>query len=330
MGVPTTSVDDGSTTGQAVGSSESDAAKSWQEVGPRQTSATVRPSSIIYTQSPITKIFFGAFRNELRHPGNVSVTPQPYNTVQLDIDLPQVRNIVDAIRNIIKPETVSGTFEAHGRVSNTATKQQLFETLPPILMIQLKRFQYDEVHGTTKIWKKVGYPLDLEIPVEALSRPKRNQINSEGTGLPQYKLIAVVYHHGKNASVGHYTADVRRQDGREWIRMDDTVIRRVRSEDVIEGGGEEEPTRAQELARKENGTGTSTRSSSANRFAAMGDEDSGDNEGGWNTVSSSPGSAKKTGSSGVNGNAANKPRSKQVKESVKDNKVAYLLFYQRV
>jgi hypothetical protein len=32
-----------------------------------------------------------------------------------------------------------------------------------------------------------------------------------------------------------------RQEGLEWIRMDDTVIRRVRSEEVAEAGGEEDP-----------------------------------------------------------------------------------------
>ena len=63
---------------------------------------------------------------------------------------------------------------------------------------------------------------------------------AQGT-LPKYRLIGVVYHHGNNASGGHYTVDVRRQDGREWIRLDDTLIRRVRSEDVAEAGSEADP-----------------------------------------------------------------------------------------
>ena len=71
-----------------------------------------------------------------------------------------------------------------------------------------------------------------------MARHKRNGALADAA-LPKYLLNAVVYHHGKNASGGHYTVDVRRQDGQEWIRLDDTVIRRVRSEDVAEAGTEE-------------------------------------------------------------------------------------------
>src|SRR6202000_3480178 len=93
--------------------------------------------------------------------------------------------------------------------------------------------------GVQKIWKKIGYPLELTIPKEAFPTQKRAALAMGG--LPKYRLTAVVYHHGKNASGGHYTVDVRRQEGREWIRLDDTVIRRVRSDDVAEGGAEEDP-----------------------------------------------------------------------------------------
>ncbi|KAJ4160037.1 uncharacterized protein LMH87_007970 [Akanthomyces muscarius] len=191
------------------------------------------------------------------------------------------------------------------------------ETLPPVLILHLKRFQFDAEGGTTKIWKNVGYPLDLEIPREALSRQTRQSLN-DGT-LPKYKLISVIYHHGKNASGGHYTADVRRQDGREWLRLDDTVLRRLRSEEVAEGGSEEEI----KDIRKDN-----SQSATSNRFGAMNDEDEG-NEEGWNQVTAPAGSSGKRWSNVVNGatNGANKD--KYVKESIKDNKVAYLLFYQR-
>jgi len=39
---------------------------------------------------------------------------------------------------------------------------------------------------------------------------------------PRYELFAIVYHHGPTAVGGHYTADVRRDDG--WLRMDDCKI----------------------------------------------------------------------------------------------------------
>ncbi|KAK4179881.1 hypothetical protein QBC36DRAFT_56640 [Triangularia setosa] len=293
-------------------------ADDWLEVGPRQRAAVTRTSGHSHA-SPINKIFGGKLRSELRVPGNkTSVTLEPYEPLQLDIGAPEIRNIIDALKGLTRPETLHGDFSSpHGK-NVKATKQIFIESVPPVLILHLKRFQFDAEGqgGTVKIWKKIGYPLEFEFPQEVLSRSKRNSMLNEGA--PRYKLTAVVYHHGKNASGGHYTVDVRRQDGREWIRIDDTVIRRVRSEDVAEGGAEEEQAKA--------GSGNQKDSTGSNRFGAMNDEDTGDDDG-WKQAAGG-----KKWSSIVNTPATNgqKLPPKQHKDSIKDNKVAYLLFYQRV
>ncbi|XP_044717095.1 ubiquitin carboxyl-terminal hydrolase domain-containing protein [Hirsutella rhossiliensis] len=302
-------------------SSMADPSGDWLEVGRKQRAAVTR-SSGSNSSTPITKIFGGLLRSEFRVPGlKDSITTEPYQPLQLDIGSPDVRNVLDALRGLTRPERLQGDFNSPRGKDIVATKQVFIESLPPVLILHLKRFQFDaEGHGTIKVWKKVGYPLELEIPREALSRQKR-QTMGDGA-MPRYRLISVVYHHGKNASGGHYTVDVRRQDGREWIRMDDTVLRRVRSEDVAEGGSEEEV----KDTRKDGGGA----SASANRFGAMHDDDTGD-EDGWKQVTASAGGNKRWSSvvnGGSNGHA--KDKQQQVKESIKDNKVAYLLFYQRV
>ncbi|RYP17378.1 hypothetical protein DL765_004578 [Monosporascus sp. GIB2] len=298
----------------------------WLEVGRRQRAAVTRSSGHPVASSPITKIFGGQLRSELRVSGlKDSVTLEPFQPLQLDIGSPQVRNIVDALRGLTKPETLHGDFGSPRGKDAVATKQVFLESLPPVLILHLKRFQFDgEGTGTVKIWKRIGYPLELELPKEILSRQKRNSLLAEGAGFPKYRLIAAVYHHGKNASGGHYTVDLRRQDGREWIRLDDTVIRRVRSEDVAEGGVEEDPLAAPTSEHKRD----SAVSGSGNRFDGIGD-DAGE-EDGWNKVSAPMNGAKKW-SSVVNGAATTGTmKGKPAKDNIKDNKVAYLLFYQRV
>ncbi|KAI1778025.1 cysteine proteinase [Hypoxylon cercidicola] len=299
----------------------------WLEVGRRQRSAVTRSSGHPVTSSPITKVFGGQLRSELRVQGlKDSVTLEPFQPLQLDIGSSQVHNIVDALKGLTRPETLHGDFGSPRGKDAVATKQVLIESLPPVLILHLKRFQFDtEGTGTVKIWKKVGYPLELELPKEIFSRQKRNALTAEGTGFPKYRLIAVVYHHGKNASGGHYTVDLRRQDGREWIRMDDTVIRRIRSEDVAEGGVEDEgPKMSIRADKKDTVVG-----GSGNRFDGIGDDEAGDEEG-WNEVSAPVNGAKKW-SSVLNGTQnSTQSKGKQVKDNIKDNKVAYLLFYQRV
>ncbi|TVY46888.1 putative ubiquitin carboxyl-terminal hydrolase [Lachnellula occidentalis] len=293
----------------------------WLEVGPKQKAAITRSSGTIVTGSPVTKIFGGNLRSELRVPGlKDSVTLEPYQPLQLDIGAPNVNNIIDALKGLTRSEALHGDFKSPKGPNVTATKQVFIETLPPVLILHLKRFQYDNAGGTQKIWKKVGYPLELEIPKEVFPRQKRG-VYAHG-GLPKYRLIAVVYHHGKNASGGHYTVDVRRQDGREWIRLDDTVIRRVRSEDVAEGGSEEDPkvlAAALEAHKKDT-------PSSGNMFSSINDEEQSTPNDGWKQASG-PG---KKWSNVVNGASTSTPKAKSENFSVKDNKVAYLLFYQKI
>ncbi|KAF7547276.1 hypothetical protein G7Z17_g7848 [Cylindrodendrum hubeiense] len=303
----------------ASGHDATDPTGDWLEVGRKQRAAVTRSAGSNST-TPITKIFGGLLRSEFRVPGlKDSITTEPYQPLQLDIGSPDVRNVVDALRGLTRPERMQGDFNSPRGKDVTATKQVFIESLPPVLILHLKRFQFNaEGNDTVKIWKKIGYPLDLEIPREALSRQTRQTLG-EG-GMPKYKLISVVYHHGKNASGGHYTVDVRRQEGQEWIRLDDTVIRRVRSDDVAEGGEEEEI--------KETRNEGPTPGASGNRFGAMLDEDTGD-EDGWKQVTTAPGGNKRW-SSVVNGAGNGSGKGKHVKDSIKDNKVAYLLFYQRV
>lgn len=294
----------------------------WLEVGRKQRSAVTR-SSGLNTSTPITKIFGGLLRSELRVPGlKDSIITEPYQPLQLDIGSPEVRNVADALRGLTRPERLQGDFNSARGKEVTATKQVFIESLPPVLILQLKRFQFNAEGGIGKLGKKIGYPLELEIPREALSRQTR-QTMGDGR-LPRYKLISVVYHHGRNASGGHYTVDVRRQDGREWLRLDDTVLRRIRSEDVAEMGSEEEV--------KETRKETPTSSSSANRFGAINDDDDdGDEDGGWNQVTASAGHHKRW-SSIANSPSANGTPSKEKysKDNFKDNRVAYLLFYERM
>lgn len=321
-------------TGAVEDSANGSSEDGWLEVGAKQKSAMTQSSGIIAVESPITRIFGGKLRSEFKVPGNKpSVTMEPYQPLQLDIGAPEVHNIIDALRGLTKPENIQGDFNSPRGPNVTATKQIFIETLPPVLILHLKRFQYDSVTGATqKIWKKVGYPLDLEIPREVFPAHRRNAMNAHG-GLPKYRLMGVIYHHGKNASGGHYTVDVRRQDGREWIRMDDTVLRRVRSEDVAEAGGEEDPKVLAAALEQHNKQDKNT---SANIFDHIDQDEmeSADNDKGWSQVNGN-GSNGHASKKSVNGVAPSSAPSSGVRTPLgrygsRDNKVAYLLFYQRM
>lgn len=49
----------------------------------------------------------------------------------------------------------------------------------------------------------------------------------------QYRLFAVVYHDGKEASKGHYITDVYHTGYLNWIRYDDSTVKRVSEKSVL-------------------------------------------------------------------------------------------------
>ena len=336
--------------GDAGGKDSENVDGGWLEVGPKQKAAITRSSGAISYGTPITKIFGGKLRSELRVPGlKNSVTLEPYQPLQLDIGANNVNNITDALKGLTRPESLHGEFNSPRGPGTTATKQVFIETLPPVLILHLKRFQYDNAGGTQKIWKRVGYPLELELPREVFPPAKRSSFNAHN-GLPRYRLITVVYHHGKNAGVGHYTVDVRRQDGREWIRMDDTIIRRIRSEDVAEGSADGDSAAVAAALEKHKRDGSRAGAGAgagagkwANAFEYVGEdgqddgqqgdeEEDGGGEG-WKEVTSgggdaSPTSNKKRGAAAETASAGK--RTPLEKTSLRDNKVAYILFYERI
>ncbi|KAI0552021.1 hypothetical protein F4679DRAFT_537325 [Xylaria curta] len=300
----------------------------WLEVGRKQRAAITRSSGLPTASSPISKVFSGQLRSTLRVPGLAdSVTFETYQPLQLDIGDAHVNNIVDALKHLTRSEKLTGDFGSPRSDARPTTKQVLIESVPPVLILHLKRFSYNTSENSTgKLWKNIDYPLELELPKEMISPIKRAVLQAEGVGSLKYRLTAAVYHHGKSASGGHYTVDLRRQDGREWIRVDDTVIRRIRSEDVAESSADGNTSKSTTwVDQKHSVIGPAT----GNRFEGINQEDGGDEEG-WNKVGS-PGTGAKKWSSVANGSSHPAPaKSKSVKDSIKDNKVAYLLFYQKI
>jgi len=207
----------------------------WMEVGKRNRMVITR--TIKATESPITRIFSGRFRTTIRAPGQKdSATVDDWNLLRLDIQRDHIQTIQDALSGISQPQSVQLTQSARPGVIIEGHQQSLIEVLPPILVLQLKRFGYDTT-GVAKVGKQVKFGPELEIgpdlmvPVAKKAHPQR------------YKLFGALYHHGLSASGGHYTLDVlhpNRYPGsvnaktREgWVRIDDELVSDVRPNDVF-------------------------------------------------------------------------------------------------
>lgn len=104
-------------------------------------------------------------------------------TPSLIIQPPNVETINDALSNLAAPETVNDYALAGGRRVD-ATKQLFLEHCPPVLILHLKRFSYNNVGGTVKNHKVVGFETELSIPTSILAP------NQKAAGPVQYKLCS--------------------------------------------------------------------------------------------------------------------------------------------
>jgi ubiquitin carboxyl-terminal hydrolase 10 len=114
-------------------------------------------------ESPISKIFGGKIRSILRCTGSKdSVTLEPFQSLPLDITPDHVRSVEDALENMTVPEIMHDYISTKGIVTD-ATKQIFLETLPPVLVLHVKRFVYDNIGGVQKLQKHIRYDLELTI-----------------------------------------------------------------------------------------------------------------------------------------------------------------------
>ncbi|GAA5887030.1 hypothetical protein JCM6882_009424 [Rhodosporidiobolus microsporus] len=220
--------------GKAKEQGEEGAVDGWEEVGSKGRAVSTRTTE--QKESPITRIFGGKLRSILRCPGQKdSVTIEPFQRLGLDIQPDHVTTISDAILQLTHLEILPDYSTSRG-LKTEATKQVLLDSLPPVLILHLKRFLYDE-GGTQKSTKRVGYGTTLEVDEQVMSSPLKAQV---GPGGAKYELFGVVYHHGLHASGGHYTVAVRcGYHSSTWIELDDTNIYPLAESDVavsISGG----------------------------------------------------------------------------------------------
>ncbi|KAJ2391187.1 hypothetical protein GGI05_003015 [Coemansia sp. RSA 2603] len=214
----------------------------WQEVGPHNKASIVRDSSDTLVETPITKIFGGSIRSTLTVPHSVSAPStrgrhsgkarpssnrEPFQWLALDISSDSVMSIEQALDEFVAPETIEGYTNIYGESVN-ATKQILIEKVPPVLVLHLKRFVFCHNEGVQKVQKFIQYPQELQLSPDWLAKSTAASKHRNA----KYRLESVIYHHGSQASGGHYTCDLRRSE-KAWLRFDDIDITILDSVDKV-------------------------------------------------------------------------------------------------
>ncbi len=149
-----------------------------------------------------------------------------FQVLQLSINS---NNLYDCLDSFINPESFDNhnmyTCEFCGRKTK-ASKNTTIWSPPPILIIQLKRFKFNNSYIPYKITDLIEYPHELNI--NKYIDPINNNNNN------YYKLFAINNHHGNNTYAGHYTSIVKSRLDNKWYEFDDSsVLEQIDEKDLI-------------------------------------------------------------------------------------------------
>ncbi|XP_060597410.1 ubiquitin carboxyl-terminal hydrolase 10-like isoform X2 [Ruditapes philippinarum] len=202
---------------------------SWEQVGPKKKSVLTRRAN--FAKTPIADIFAGLVRSAVyKSSSKETATLEPFFTLQLDIQSEKVWTVKDALEGLVSKEQISGYTCSKTNSEVEVMKKLSLEELPPVLILHLKCFVYNKDGGSQKLMKKVDYGIELEITKDLLSPSARSKLT---VNQRSYKLFAVVYHHGKKATGGHYTTNVFHPGINGWVNSDDSQVKTVTALSVL-------------------------------------------------------------------------------------------------
>ncbi|XP_012233401.1 ubiquitin carboxyl-terminal hydrolase 10 [Linepithema humile] len=202
----------------------------WQVMGPKNKGAITRCTQ--FGRTPLSDIFRGQLRSRISRAGEQPTdNVQPFFTLQLDVQ--KAESVKSALDILVGKDQVEGMTCSKTRQQIEAWKQVTLEELPVILIMHLKWFVYkfDKYsNGCSKILKSMEFPVDLKIDGKFLSPNTAKKLSPKQK---QYKLFAVTYHDGKEATKGHYITDAFHVGYGSWVRYDDSTVRSVTESNVL-------------------------------------------------------------------------------------------------
>ncbi|KAJ1702648.1 hypothetical protein LUZ63_002427 [Rhynchospora breviuscula] len=159
----------------------------------------------------------------------------------LQLDVKGCRDVYASFDKYVEVEKLDGDNKYHAEQFGLqdAKKGVLFIDFPPVLQLQLKRFEYDFMRDTmVKINDRYEFPLQLDLDRD---NGKYLSPDADRSVRNLYTLHSVLVHSG-GVHGGHYYAFIRPTLSDQWFKFDDE---RVTKEDIKRAleeqyGGEEE------------------------------------------------------------------------------------------
>ncbi|KAK4275973.1 hypothetical protein QN277_018978 [Acacia crassicarpa] len=192
-------------------------------------------------EGTIQKLFEGHHMNYIECINVDYKSTRKESFYDLQLDVKGCRDVYASFDKYVEVERLEGDNKYHAEQYGLqdAKKGVLFIDFPPVLQLQLKRFEYDFMRDTmVKINDRYEFPLQLDLDRE---NGKYLSPDADRSVRNLYTLHSVLVHSG-GVHGGHYYAFIRPTLSDQWYKFDDE---RVTKEDIKRAleeqyGGEEE------------------------------------------------------------------------------------------
>eukprot|EP01064_Diplonema_japonicum_P021818 TRINITY_DN3138_c1_g1_i1.p1 TRINITY_DN3138_c1_g1~~TRINITY_DN3138_c1_g1_i1.p1 ORF type:complete len:389 (+),score=71.27 TRINITY_DN3138_c1_g1_i1:100-1266(+) len=180
----------------------------WETIGKGSRSRGVEHTTGESSVSPITQLFRGTMASRLASRGaKPSVTLQPFTVLPLDIVDDRFHSVAAFLQDWASPQRVE-------LASGEGTKQMVFSSMPPILIVCLKLWSPTLQQKSTKT---------IQVTENLAIHPS---VTTTRTKI-EYSLHAAVCHKGGDVTRGHYTAFIKKGD--KWALADDSRVTPIHS-----------------------------------------------------------------------------------------------------
>lgn len=184
----------------------------------------------------ISRLFVGRMKSYLRCVNVDYESSREEDFYDIQLNVKGMKNLEESFQDYVQTEMLEGDnkYQAEGYGLQDAKKGVIFEKFPPVLHLQLKRFEYDiEKDAMVKINDRHEFPMQIDL-ANYLDKdsPERNEDW-------KYNLHGVLVHSG-DLHGGHYFTLIKPEKDSSWFKFDDDRVTRVLEREVLEDnfGGE--------------------------------------------------------------------------------------------
>lgn len=191
-------------------------------------------------EGALNRMFVGQFKSYIKcvNVDFESSRIEDYWDIQLNVK--GMKNLEDSFKDYIQVETLDGEnqYMATGYGLQDAKKGVVFKSFPPVLHLQLQRYEFDPMRGDTiKINDRYEFPTEVDLS------PFLDEDSRDPNESYVYELHGVLVHCG-DLNVGHYYALLKPTADGPWYKFDDDKVTRVTMKEVLDDnfGGDPPPT----------------------------------------------------------------------------------------